>query len=242
MVFLACRNFDPSPSRLDLVASRCRWSSNRCGMSSVNRFSFRNYGTGVDTGACKLAWIRPGIAGAGCRVSSFQTPQSRLSVVAQDSASTLDVSPKPRSPVSVSNLLQVVSDDLRTLNQNLKSITGADNPVLVSAAEQIFNAGGKRLRPALVFLVSRATTEIAGIKELTLQHQRLAEIIEMIHTASLIHDDVIDDSNIRRGMHQYLSIEAPFYIFHMCSALSKYTLFSGLPFALEEIIRAPILD
>ncbi|KAK3139657.1 hypothetical protein QOZ80_5AG0387150 [Eleusine coracana subsp. coracana] len=101
--------------------------------------------------------------------------------------------------ISVSSLLEVVSDDLLRLNNNLKSLVGAENPVLVSAAEQIFGAGGKRLRPALVFLVSRATAELAGLSELTTEHQRLAEIIEMIHTASLIHDDVIDDSGMRRG-------------------------------------------
>ncbi|XP_022869916.1 solanesyl diphosphate synthase 1-like isoform X3 [Olea europaea var. sylvestris] len=78
-------------------------------------------------------------------------------------------------------------------------IVGAENPVLMSAAEQIFGAGGKRMRPALVFLVSRATKEIVGLKELTKEHRRLAEIIEMIHTASLIHDDVLDESDMRRG-------------------------------------------
>nr|CAB3461910.1 unnamed protein product [Digitaria exilis] len=101
--------------------------------------------------------------------------------------------------ISVSSLLEVVAEDLLKLNNNLKSLVGAENPVLVSAAEQIFGAGGKRLRPALVFLVSRATAELAGLSELTTEHQRLAEIIEMIHTASLIHDDVIDDSGMRRG-------------------------------------------
>ncbi|GMN64501.1 hypothetical protein TIFTF001_033569 [Ficus carica] len=78
-------------------------------------------------------------------------------------------------------------------------IVGAENPVLMSAAEQIFGAGGKRMRPALVFLVSRATAGLVGLKELTKEHRRLAEIIEMIHTASLIHDDVLDDSDMRRG-------------------------------------------
>lgn len=101
----------------------------------------------------------------------------------------------------------------------------------MSAAEQIFGAGGKRMRPALVFLVARATAEICDLKwgalfsfsviilncllcwigllricktclslrELTREHRRLAEIIEMIHTASLIHDDVLDESDMRRG-------------------------------------------
>ncbi|XP_010275452.1 PREDICTED: probable solanesyl-diphosphate synthase 3, chloroplastic [Nelumbo nucifera] len=195
MVSLTCRNFDVGRSRLDLVTT-CGCNSNRCGMS-LNGFPVRNYARGIATGTRKLIWGRPDIARF--RVSSVQRDRPVLNVVAQESASTLDVSSKPRGPVSVSNLLEVVADDLQTLNKNLKSIVGAENPVLVSAAEQIFGAGGKRLRPALVFLVSRATTEIAGIKELTPQHRRLAEIIEMIHTASLIHDDVLDDSNIRRG-------------------------------------------
>ncbi|KAI8010020.1 hypothetical protein LOK49_LG06G00981 [Camellia lanceoleosa] len=78
-------------------------------------------------------------------------------------------------------------------------IVGADNPVLMSAAEQIFSAGGKKMRPALVFLVSRATAEIAGLMELTKEHRRLAEIIEMIHTANLIHEDVLDKSDMRSG-------------------------------------------
>jgi all-trans-nonaprenyl-diphosphate synthase len=43
-------------------------------------------------------------------------------------------------------------------------LIGAENPVLISAAEQIFGAGGKRLRPALVFLVSRATAQLAGLE------------------------------------------------------------------------------
>ncbi|XP_047094598.1 solanesyl-diphosphate synthase 2, chloroplastic-like [Lolium rigidum] len=125
-----------------------------------------------------------------------QTGLAAIDVLAAGASATTARLPER---VSVSSLLEVVSDDLLKLNNNLKALIGAENPVLVSAAEQIFGAGGKRLRPALVFLVSRATAELAGLPELTTEHQRLAEIIEMIHTASLIHDDVIDDSGMRRG-------------------------------------------
>ncbi|MFS7997102.1 putative all-trans-nonaprenyl-diphosphate synthase (geranyl-diphosphate specific) [Helianthus anomalus] len=52
---------------------------------------------------------------------------------------------------STADLFEVVSDDLLTLNKNLQSIVGAKNMVLMSAAEQIFSAGGERMRPALVF-------------------------------------------------------------------------------------------
>ncbi|TVU51735.1 hypothetical protein EJB05_03177, partial [Eragrostis curvula] len=132
-----------------------------------------------------------------CLVASPSQPGLAAIDVAIPNATT--ASSVPAGRISVSSLLEVVADDLLRLNNNLKSLVGAENPVLVSAAEQIFGAGGKRLRPALVFLVSRATAELAGLSELTTEHQRLAEIIEMIHTASLIHDDVIDDSGMRRG-------------------------------------------
>ncbi|XP_042413765.1 solanesyl-diphosphate synthase 2, chloroplastic-like isoform X1 [Zingiber officinale] len=133
--------------------------------------------------------------GARCMVSTTQDVDVRSGGVATSVKPAVSSS----GSIQVSSLLEVVSADIKRLNENLKALIGAENPVLVSAAEQIFGAGGKRLRPALVFLVSRATAQIAGLKELTVQHRRLAEIIEMIHTASLIHDDVIDDSGIRRG-------------------------------------------
>jgi len=51
----------------------------------------------------------------------------------------------------------------------------------------------------LIFLVAHATAEKAGLTELTPQQLRLAEITEMIHTASLVHDDVLDECDLRRG-------------------------------------------
>jgi all-trans-nonaprenyl-diphosphate synthase len=90
-----------------------------------------------------------------------------------------------------------VEKDLQLLAENLKSLVGAKHPILYAAAEHLFDAGGKRLRPAIVFLMARAT--MAG-KEITARHRRLAEITEMIHTASLVHDDVVDTAPTRRGV------------------------------------------
>lgn len=101
--------------------------------------------------------------------------------------------------VSAASLMEPVAEDLQILNRNLHTVVGSENPLLMAAAEQIFSAGGKRMRPALVLLVSRATAQLAGFKDLNAQHRRLAEVIEMIHTASLIHDDVLDESSVRRG-------------------------------------------
>lgn len=171
MASMGCPSVSLSPRGMDLVLCGCSSGSN-------NYALLRRRG-------CR--------GGVRCRVSSTQDDLWRGAV---------PVVPVVRSTggtTSVASLLEVVSDDLHILNENLKSIVGAENPVLASVAEQIFGAGGKRLRPAIVFLVSRATAQIADIKELTTQHRSLAEIIEMIHTASLIHDDVLDDSGMRRG-------------------------------------------
>jgi all-trans-nonaprenyl-diphosphate synthase len=87
--------------------------------------------------------------------------------------------------------------DLRLLTDNLKQLISARHPILGAAAEHLLEAGGKRLRPAIVLLVSRATMLD---QDLTPRHRRLAEITEMIHTASLVHDDVVDEADLRRNV------------------------------------------
>nr|WOA02450.1 prenyl transferase [Gloiopeltis furcata] len=96
-----------------------------------------------------------------------------------------------------SDILDPVADDLTALNINLKKMVGAKHPVLYAAAEHLFNAGGKRIRPAIVLLVAQATLQQINILP---EHRRLAEITEIIHTASLVHDDVVDECQTRRGV------------------------------------------
>ena len=98
---------------------------------------------------------------------------------------------------SVTSLLSPVEADLAVLVENLKELIRAHHPVLYAAAEHLFQAGGKRMRPAIVLLMSRA---ILMDQDITPRHRRLAEITEMIHTASLLHDDVVDVSDVRRGV------------------------------------------
>ena len=95
------------------------------------------------------------------------------------------------------SLLAPVENDLNILTDNLKQLIGARHPILGAAAEHLFDAGGKRIRPAIVLLVSKATMPD---HELTSRHRRLAEITEMIHTASLVHDDVVDEADLRRNV------------------------------------------
>jgi all-trans-nonaprenyl-diphosphate synthase len=98
---------------------------------------------------------------------------------------------------SVTSLFAPVEADLKVLAENLKTLVGARHPILYAAAEHLFSAGGKRVRPAIVLLIARAT--LPG-EDITPRHRRLAEITEMIHTASLVHDDVLDTAETRRGI------------------------------------------
>lgn len=98
---------------------------------------------------------------------------------------------------SALSLFSPVEEDLHLLAENLKQLVGARHPILYAAAEHLFAAEGKRVRPAIVLLLSRAS--LPG-EDLSPRHRRLAEITEMIHTASLVHDDVVDESEMRRGI------------------------------------------
>lgn len=89
-----------------------------------------------------------------------------------------------------------IEEDLKILNVNLNKMVGPRHPILYAAAEHLFHAGGKRIRPSIIMLVAKATSTQEQLKN---EHRRLAEITEIIHTASLLHDDVIDDCNQRRG-------------------------------------------
>ena len=99
--------------------------------------------------------------------------------------------------ISTTSLFAPVEDDLRLLSENLTNLVSARHPILGAAAEHLFDAGGKRLRPAIVLLVSRSTMPE---QDITPRHRRLAEITEMIHTASLVHDDVVDEAELRRSV------------------------------------------
>ena len=122
---------------------------------------------------------------------------------------------------SVTSLFAPVEADLAQLVDNLKQLVGARHPILFAAAEHLFQAGGKRMRPAIVLLLARA---LANGTDISPRHRRLAEITEMIHTASLFHDDVVDDSAMRRGVptaHQLfgnrIAIQAGDFLFAQAS-------------------------
>ena len=87
----------------------------------------------------------------------------------------------------------LVGDDLAAVNGTIRSRLTSDVVLVNQIAEHIIGSGGKRLRPLLVLLAARALGYDGD------RHIELAVIVEFIHTATLLHDDVVDDSQLRRG-------------------------------------------
>ena len=157
--------------------------------------------------SCSLLGAGKGRVAAAPRARGRRAAQAASAVFTESSRGAEAGAAAPPAPatapssgkVSMAVLLPPVAEDMASLDMSLRNIVGERHPMLMAAAEQIFGAGGKRVRPMLVFLVARATAQLAGLAQLTQEHRRLAEITEMIHTASLVHDDVLDDCNLRRG-------------------------------------------
>jgi len=82
---------------------------------------------------------------------------------------------------------------MAAVDRVLRASLASDVVLIRQVAEYIIGGGGKRLRPALLLLCAKAT----GYQGT--QHHTLAAVIEMIHTATLLHDDVVDESDMRRG-------------------------------------------
>lgn len=79
------------------------------------------------------------------------------------------------------------------VNRALREALSSDVALIGAVADHIIGSGGKRLRPAVLILSARACGYEGEL------HHRLAAIVEMIHTSTLLHDDVVDDSSQRRG-------------------------------------------
>ena len=88
---------------------------------------------------------------------------------------------------------RVAADDFAAVNQRILDQLHSDVPLVENIGHYLVEAGGKRLRPLLVLLCARAAGYRGGA------HIDLATIIEFIHTATLLHDDVVDTSDRRRG-------------------------------------------
>ena len=106
----------------------------------------------------------------------------------------LPLSVTPSLPVlSIDQIRDVVAEDLRSVDAVIRNRLASEVVLVRQVSEYIIAAGGKRLRPLLVVLAA-AACGYRGPKA-----HELAGVVEFIHTATLLHDDVVDDSDMRRG-------------------------------------------
>ncbi len=95
--------------------------------------------------------------------------------------------------MSIQTIRSLIASDMLAVDDVIRRNLYSDVALVRQIGEYIINAGGKRLRPMLVLLSAGAFGYRGGA------HHELAAVVEFIHTATLLHDDVVDESDLRRG-------------------------------------------
>jgi octaprenyl-diphosphate synthase len=95
--------------------------------------------------------------------------------------------------VTLNPIQSLIAHDMKAVDAVIKRSLRSEVLLINTIGEHIVGSGGKRLRPALVLLSSGIFGDIKA------QQHELAAIVEFIHTATLLHDDVVDESQLRRG-------------------------------------------
>jgi octaprenyl-diphosphate synthase len=105
----------------------------------------------------------------------------------------MHVAEKNLATIAFDDVAELTRDDMRAVDQLIAQSLHSDVALVSQVSEYIVKSGGKRLRPVIVLLAARAFGYEGK------QHIRAAAIVEFIHTATLLHDDVVDSSARRRG-------------------------------------------
>jgi octaprenyl-diphosphate synthase len=95
--------------------------------------------------------------------------------------------------MNLESIFKLAEPDMHEVNACISKQVNSDVALINQLGMYIINSGGKRIRPMLTVLAARALNYQGG------KHHTLAAIIEFIHTATLLHDDVVDESTLRRG-------------------------------------------
>src|SRR3954449_12036941 len=157
-------------------------------------------------------FLRPARDRLGLRhqFASFETRRSRICVFSRTCRGTLAflclrvlllgalllaviVPFEGHSPTTIDRLIDLVTADMGRVNTTILLRTGSQVTMIPEVANHLISSGGKRLRPILTLAMARlAGYDGAG-------HVKLAAAVEFMHTATLLHDDVVDESEMRRG-------------------------------------------
>ena len=105
----------------------------------------------------------------------------------------MDSTAGPRTPPDLASIQALARADMDAVDALIRRRLASDVALVNQVAEYIIGAGGKRLRPMLLLLAARALGHRGS------DAHQLAAVVEFIHTATLLHDDVVDDSDLRRG-------------------------------------------
>lgn len=96
--------------------------------------------------------------------------------------------------MKLSDILNVISDDLQQVEISIEREIQSDIPLVTEISGYLLGSGGKRLRPSVLLLASGACGLLDGKNRIA-----AATALELIHTATLLHDDVVDEATLRRG-------------------------------------------
>lgn len=105
-----------------------------------------------------------------------------------------DTSPSFHSSLSYKDIQKIVANDFAIMDKQVFGSLNSKVQLVMSVSQHVINAGGKRMRPLITLLCSRLCHDSPSNEAM-----HLAAITEMLHTATLVHDDVIDESGLRRG-------------------------------------------
>jgi len=95
--------------------------------------------------------------------------------------------------LNLPELIAPIADDMKAVDAVIRGRLDSEVVLIRTIADYIIGAGGKRMRPAMVLMMARALGYQGD------NHRLLAAVVEFIHTATLLHDDVVDESDLRRG-------------------------------------------
>jgi len=95
--------------------------------------------------------------------------------------------------LNLADLLAPISDDMKAVDAVIRARLNSDVVLIRTVGDYIIGAGGKRMRPALLLMIANALGYRGE------RHHLLAAVVEFIHTSTLLHDDVVDESDLRRG-------------------------------------------
>lgn len=125
------------------------------------------------------------------RRTQTRAPRPPLSIIApnhQPYASLSTIAPPQQA-----SFLELARPELAALDNVIRQRLSSNVVLIRQIAEYIISAGGKRLRPAMLMIMARALGNDSPVRH------DLAAVVELIHTSTLLHDDVVDESTLRRG-------------------------------------------